>query len=152
MRQHNHTPSLIELAEHLDTGELLHEVFDYSEVNTGLPATKTDIPYCGTVGCAAAELAALTDRVGFANLNDPNCIHWLTLDGKGSTIGKISKTFWGLEIDEYSHLFFPLNQCPGLFGGNRLEENATRYEVANNIREFVKRFPGRWDTKTESAP
>jgi hypothetical protein len=46
--------------------------------------------------------------------------------------------FLGLKDDEDEHLFYPDSQTLAMYGGQPLDENATREEVAYNIREFIK--------------
>ncbi len=125
---------LIQMAEHLESGKLGHEVFDFSTVNDIF------LPKCGTAGCAIGELPIIW----------PNNWKW-SISGSISFIDKhyddldecvdecVGEWF---DLDEFMvyHLFYPENQKVRVFGGVELTESATRYDVAANIRAFITKM------------
>ena len=103
---------LIELADHLETGNLHHDVFDfniYSSINTS----------CGTVGCALGEathLFKVSDEYLFRNIS-------------------CASGYFGISNEELKYIFYPPNPwyettCP-------LPVTATKLQVAKHIRDFV---------------
>lgn len=120
-----HAARLTQLADHLENAETLGVGdFDFSVVyskDSGYP--------CGSAGCAMGECSALWPLhfgpMDYATFNDPN---FQT---------KVSEWF-GLTGGESDHLFYPGDQYPKMFGGERLGEDATRYQVASNIRCFLE--------------
>ena len=73
------------------------------------------------------------DRWEFAGPN-------LALDGGRSPESDLASEFFEISIDAALHLFYPDNQDTFTFGGKILGGNASRQEVAANIRAFVKKF------------
>lgn len=113
---------LDDLATLLESGDLPCE-FDYSTYGDGEDHT------CGTMACAAGLLPHLR----------PDLFRWLP-GGRPVTVQYGS--YWlalGLSPKEDHHLFVPEEQRPQLYGGIILTDDATREEVAANIREFVCR-------------
>ena len=48
-----------------------------------------------------------------------------------------SANWFGISAEQFYHLFVPDRQKIEKYGGKTLNDNATRYEVAANIRIFV---------------
>lgn len=122
-----HKERLLKLAEHLETGKLGHEVFDFSQFNNA----NTNI--CGTAGCAIGECPVIwPDEWEFCTVGLP------TLKDKYTPRGSAT-SFFGIISKEYDHLFIPTHQNINEYGGKVLGIDATKEQVATNIREFVKR-------------
>ena len=120
--------NLEKLAEHLERGQLGHKVFDFSTYNSN-GESSIYAPECGTNGCAIGECPILFPE------------DW-KFDGYGMPIllnGSI-RDFFGIDPEQYRHLFIPYEQQPEKFGGKILDGSATRYEVAANIRAFIERL------------
>jgi len=120
---------LLQLADHLDHGQLGHEVFDFSEVNT------IEAPKCGTAGCGMGELPILhPSDWTWSDMGNP-----LLIDSANGNMEEDVMYWFEIEMTHMDHLFFPNLQNPDEFGGSVLGCKATRYDVAAHIREFVKR-------------
>ncbi len=121
---------LLKLAEHLESGVLGHKEFDFDQFNTGLRGEKG----CGTVGCALGECPIVFPKSwkfgGYTKMLP------------GLKRGKLytyeaAEKFFGVSGAASQHLFCPSAQNTQEFGGNDLDRNATRHQVAANIRAFV---------------
>lgn len=122
-----HKERLLKLAEHLETGKLGHEVFDFSQYNN----SGTNI--CGTAGCAIGECPIIWPNEWVFN--------WLgtpILKDENNSL-KSAIIFFQIKEAERMHLFEPNKQIISLYDGEHLFSNATKEQVAANIREFVKR-------------
>ncbi len=121
---------LLKLADHLEWGKLGHDEFTiirYSDFNFCRP--------CGTTGCAIGECPFLfPDKWEFSG-----CAPILIGGDKSLNPIIFAMEFFGATKQEASHLFVEDAQETIRYGGQRLFENATKEEVAANIREFVKR-------------
>lgn len=115
---------LLRLAKHLESGDLLHEKFDFFHINAGKKETQKGVKNCGSLGCALGELPALWPKV-------------FQFDTDGWLVGDYPSYFFDLVGRETGHLFSPDQQHPRYFGGKVLGGNATAKEVAANIRAFV---------------
>lgn len=129
---HQFSPSirfdrLEKIAEHLEKGQLGHKVFDFMQYNEG----KQDANGCGTNGCAIGEMPFIFPRQWIFDQDMP-----VLLGGENVGVDRNSCEFLGLSLGEFQHLFIPLFQRPEL--GRMLCDAATRYEVAANIRQFIK--------------
>lgn len=122
-----HIDRLAKLAEHLEKGQLGHVRFDFSTIND------TESPHCGTAGCALGELPIV-----WPNLWSWNYAGLPTLKDVGESIFSGARIFFGLSSVETFHLFYPDEQLTDVYGGKDLDDNATRYEVAANIRAFIE--------------
>ncbi len=136
---------LLKLAKHLESGKLGHKKFDFSMVSGGAKKPYT----CGTSGCALGECPivfprdwkfGLLDVTGwmdetFVSLKDTK---YDSGDFVNDIAIKDAKKFFGLTHKQALHLFYPSSQNPSLYGGDYIDETATRKQVASNIREFVK--------------
>ena len=125
-----HSARLTRLANHLESNEELGvQNFDF-----GLFFTQTSVRHCGTAGCALGECLYLWP--GEWSLRNGTLGHWVLCDGKNDPT-ESARSFFGLTEFECDHLFFPDEQRPEKFGGVKLTMDATRYQVAANIRAFL---------------
>lgn len=132
---------LLQLAEHLEKGKLIHETFNFKVFNSN----STYEQPCGAAGCALGECPAVFPSE-WRFIKNPTKLghasglysHYIpVIDGEVS-VEDSAITFFGLSSAEDNHLFYPYEQQPELYGGVELTGNATREEVASNIREFVR--------------
>lgn len=120
---------LAALAKHLETGPLKLGSFDFSRIGPQLKDC-THTPTCGTMGCAIGELRNISPA--FEGIYQK---HWVPSEAAAA--------YFGIEISESQHLFFPQSQNVTKYGGKELTHSATRYEVAAGIRAFmVKKWGG----------
>lgn len=121
---------LEKLATHLESGELEHKRFDFGNYSV--------TRQCVTAGCALGECPAIWPE------------HWekrpTSIPGRFDPVisgeqepDDSAEAFFQLSSEECDHLFYPSEQQPEEFGGIFLGCDATRHEVASNIREFIKR-------------
>lgn len=133
-----HRKRLEKLAEHLEKGNLGHKKFDFSTFNLGPRGQHTGPTVsnrCGFSGCALGECPiAFPDDWKFDLWGDP------ALAGGHDYQMPIacSRSFFGISETEAKHLFVPEYQNPAILGGKHLGNGATRYQVAANIRAFLK--------------
>ncbi len=120
---------LLKLADHLENGKLGHEVFDFGQYNAG-DMNKNG---CGTNGCAIGECPIVFPEDWEFRGLVPKLIAMPTWDATDS-----GQFYFDITLDQYKHLFIPECQIEE-YGGIELYENATKEQVAANIREFVKR-------------
>jgi hypothetical protein len=120
------TERLQKLAEHLLHGTLGHERFDFGIYNDA------KAPICGTAGCAIGECPIIFPQYWeFDWWGDP------VITGN-ATPWDSGEFFFDITEAEFTHLFIADGQDTAKYGGNVLSDTATRYEVANNILEFIK--------------
>ena len=126
---------LLQLAEHLEHGQLGHDEFSFNSYH------KTT--ECGTIGCALGECPTIwpecwmlvPDSSGYyRNMLWP---HLRTLGNAAAKTDQSASIFFNLTIEELSHLFYPNRQITHLYGGEDLGDDATKQQVAANIRAFV---------------
>jgi hypothetical protein len=121
---------LLKLAEHLETGKLGHEVFNYHVVNGGALGEQLYDNGCGSCGCALGELPyAFPEDFKWKDgwpcrIDDPNPDVPLSYE---------ANKFFQITERECQHLFCG-QMLPG-FG--RLGPQPTKEQVAANIRAFV---------------
>jgi len=132
-----HINRLKKLADHLRNGKLGHQEFYFGAYN------KTTYDYdkkgCGTMGCAIGECPIIFRDWKFK------------LSSKSLGLGKFipiyknyrkphtsGEKFFGINTNEYRHLFIPSGQKTYWFGGKFLEKTATKKQVAANIEAFIK--------------
>ena len=125
------TRRLLKLAEHLESGELGHQKFDFSRFNN------TTEPKCGTAGCAIGELPVI-DRRNWMWNNVGSPVLRVPARGSYSPIGDAA-AYFGIPYAAASHLFLPHGQDTEQFGGRKLGDRAKREQVAANIRAFVEK-------------
>ena len=123
---------LLKLADHLENGNLGHKYFSFSVWNSDDWQDGADVK-CGTMGCAIGECPFVwPDDWKFDTDGEP------VLDGKIGVHDSVVDWF-ELSKDEGRHLFIPQKQSPVVFGGKYVDGDATKYEVAANIRAFVEK-------------
>lgn len=125
--------TLSQLADHLEKGELLHKQFDFSDYNSKTPEIGHTFPHCGTSGCAIGELPALDSRFKF------HIDGFMSFNGRAMS-PSIVADYFELSEEAASHLFYPDEQQPEVFGGDYLKSNATIDDVIGNIRAFLDFF------------
>lgn len=121
------------LAQHLETGVLGHERFDFDHFNDGANRPNE----CGTSGCAIGECPVIWPGEWEFGGGLP------LLRGvrpHASNVDSSTKKWFGLDQDMCDHLFYPEHQKLDMYGGKDLDEYATRYEVAANIRAFIEKM------------
>lgn len=140
---------LEKLAKHLETGKLGHKFFDFSEYSfTDSEDGRKRNPYhCGTAGCALGECPVVFPKSWrFLKGDTPffvRILPALPCEPKPLTNGRdrpfrSACRFFELSADEAEHLFYPNGQRPLRFGGRTLDQDATRKQVARNMRAFIK--------------
>lgn len=141
------TDLLRQLADHLINGQLGHKVWDFSTFNN-ISIDQGPINACGTNGCAAGECPILwPDKFGFMGRS-------IILKGKSKTDFVALAYFFNIEAQMADHLFCPsereynnyldeytddweeLFQMVDLYGGQILDNKATKQEVVSNILIF----------------
>lgn len=115
---------LLKLAEHLEKGKLGHKVFDFNQINNAIE------PKRGTHGCAMGELPIVFPKVW--KWND----YGNPISAFGSVMGAGVNNFFDIDTEEGFALFYADQSLPWS-PNKRLGENATRKQVATNIRLFV---------------
>ena len=119
---------LLKIVRHAEKGILGHKVFDFSTVNDHTPNK------CGTNGCLIGEMPIIFPKEWY--FGEEGYPRLFNDDDFG--ISERMRYFLGIDYSAINHLFFPNHQLTDLFNGEILGRNATRYEVAKNIREFLK--------------
>jgi hypothetical protein len=117
------------LLEHMEHGKLSVRRFDFRIIRND----------CGTAGCMAGELPGLFPEWEFFLKPDFSDAPGVRLKGEFSDLGLIYGAMWffGLERTEVLDLFFPAGPLEETAG--RLPYEATREEVAANLRKFIRR-------------
>lgn len=116
---------LAKLAEHLEKGKLGHDEFDFGVFNFPF------MPKCGTAGCAVGECPIVfADDWTFNEYGEPAL---RVVPSDDPLID--SATFFGVGSDASKNLFMPGPFTRYTRAG--LDESATRYQVAANIRAFL---------------
>ena len=136
-----HLKRLLKLSDHLIDGKLAHEKFDFGEYSSAFEYEDEDEILkelkCGTSGCAIGECPQLfpkywewvRETIQFMpKLKDSKCDEM-----------ESGMKFFSINEREYRHLFLPVDQSPGEFGGEQLGFSATKEQVASNIEIFVER-------------
>jgi hypothetical protein len=118
---------LLRLAAHLEGGQLGHATFDFNNWHIG-----GSLGTCGTSGCAIGECPFVWPNDWCFENEFPKLQNQPEHGAMTS-----AETWFSLSYDEARHLFIPGRQDPEQFGGEHLEETATKEQVASNIREFV---------------
>jgi hypothetical protein len=137
------TKLLLQLADYLEAGNLLHEQFDFSMIDYGPFQEKTG---CGTAGCAIGELPGCFSQDWVFYLNGPRASPILKGTEESFTIkGHLYVTqteifnqvseYFGISTRMAEHLFLPYGQYEHF---KQLEDEATAKQVARNIRKTVK--------------
>ncbi len=139
------TERLLKLAEHLESGKLAHEKFDFRFMNRSpvevpesvdclgikfmAPEIRTE---CGTNGCAIGEFPAIwSDRF----IWDSDGILDRT---NGAESFDAAAGFLNISDEECEFLFVPRGHTLDFDHESMLTSIATKEQVAKHIREFVK--------------
>lgn len=153
------TARLRQLATHLRTGKLAHDVFDFGVYHGALVTGEGFGRTCNTLGCALGECpAAFPDSWGFLPRDDAfedraNPQLYPRLKGSsGLTPGTSAEQFFGINHYMVGHLFHPgqqvdlsdttafltssSNNRAQLMFGDQLRAHATKEAVADNIDAF----------------
>jgi len=132
---------LRKLYRHLMRGELGHKEFDFSGYNNVRAGR------CGTAGCALGEMPILDHENWKFKVRpgrqysqptlriDPPAEPFWPLDPIRS-----AEIYFGISADQAAHLFIPGGQRPRSFSGKHLEGEATRYQVAANLKAFIDKY------------
>jgi hypothetical protein len=128
---------LQKLENHLRKGKLAHKKFDFSCFNFDTKINwekrgEINTNVCGTAGCALGECPAV-----FKEWKWDDDIVVLKKNSNGFAFSD-AETFFGLTEEQVEHLFNPNGQVTRLYGGRTADVDASRVEVANNIRDFIK--------------
>lgn len=142
---------LLMIVKHLKEGKLGHETFDFSVVNGKLNAdgvvvrvsAETSSNACGTNGCAFGEFPFIfPSQWEFKTSKDGYVLPWLVGSTVAYAIGiwKQLDAYLDLKAREADMLFLPYSgysskMYPGM---EKLGEDATKEEVADNILAFIK--------------
>ena len=126
---------LLKLAEHLEKGQLGHEIFSFTTFNSDDWQDRADINRgitgCGTSGCAIGECPFVWPEEWSFDL-----LEGMPVLRKCSGPMDSACKWFGLTDNEACHLFLP--GCYRMqYGGNPLGGRATKDQVAANIRAFV---------------
>lgn len=131
---------LKKLADHLRNGKLGHAKFDFSTLNGHVVNTTTG---CGTNGCAIGECPILfpeewefRKEETFTSAYWPRLIRPMHGNADGSKSFRDAEAFFGLTQAESNLLFIPADTEQELQNG-QLSEDATRYDVAEQIEKFI---------------
>lgn len=142
------TDLLRELAQHLLKGKLGHEKFDFATFNEGFNG-------CGTNGCAIGECPVLWPEIWCFSYDMAYPVFITTNEnqyvGKTASVWEDVKSFFGINMLMAAHLFSPsskedytgdwdnISQSTMVYGGQLLDDRATKSEVAQNILLFCDR-------------
>lgn len=126
---------LLKLADHLEKGTLGHKKFKFDTYNE-FRESEDVAPKCGYAGCAIGECPVIFKKDWNFSLGGvPKLNSKKYLDGDDAAM-----KYFDIKYDECQHLFMPEMQNEDRYGGRYLERNATRNQVAKNIRAFVKKM------------
>ena len=132
---------LAQIADHLEKGQLIHPVFDFRYFNTcdddETPLPPHAPPHCGTNGCAVGEFPAIWPQDWHFDTKDPFSALPRLRHAHNKHVESDVCDWLGLDMNAYYHLFVPSSQEPGDFGGQVLYRDATKDQVAANIRAFI---------------
>ena len=131
---------LLKLAAHLERGELGHAEFNFAVFNGG----KYNRNGCGTMGCAIGECPFVWPQEWKFDKNFRNFLPVLrSYKGTPKAYLLVESTsysalkFFGITYVEFEELFVPGVKITWRSPPSSLGINATKEEVAANIREFV---------------
>lgn len=137
---------LLKIANHLSYGKLEHDVFSFINYNTS-PDGEFKDNNCGTHGCAIGELPRIFPK-DFAFVRGEFMNIPVLLGSQDATeydkVISINK-YLDLNENEYNILFIPysykeIEDFNYKYNADLIElgPHATRYEVASNIRKFIR--------------
>lgn len=120
---------LLKLAEHLESGKLGHERFDFSVVDEMKPGESRKANGCGTLGHTIGEMPIVwPDDFSFDGYG------WIRGEGR-RPFDDGSDEWFGISRRHSNWLFLPNCSGPQL---PALDRYATAAQVASNIRLYVK--------------
>jgi len=135
------TARLLKLADHLESGKLGHQVFDFGVVNAMLyKKYPRQVPHgCGTHGCAIGELPILFPRSWGWIDGDPvlekKPVHY-TRNLRISLNQRVAG-FFGI-AEEAAELLFVAHRFCAVWNKKPLSRNSGRKVVADSLRRFVE--------------
>lgn len=152
-----HAKRLLKLARHLERGKIGHLKFYFGQWHRSFSAVESEglagiteaqkREHCGYSGCAIGECPVvfprywkftksgnvrLRERVKRVRRFFPHTGFKVTIEFDSA------RQFFRLEEAEAKHLFMPNAQDSSYGGAMHLNRDATRLEVADNVRAFVK--------------
>lgn len=132
---------LLQLADHLERGQLGHKVFDFRVINSNLGINlKKDAAYkCETNGCAVGEIPIIWpnrfrfDHNGIVDVETLNsnfyaAEQWLDISGEESEFLFVHVGYGDIDEDDEDYQ-----------DGYLLPPTATKEQVAERIRTFVEK-------------
>ena len=125
---------LEKLANHLLSGKLGHETFNFGVYNVG---GRANLNECGTQGCAIGECPVIWPN-DWAYVDSLPTLRILGSDPhEGSITTSIAgRAFFHLTAGEYEYLFIPGNETNNR--RNALSQYASKEDVANRILRFCE--------------
>jgi hypothetical protein len=150
---------LLQLADHLETGNLGHELFAFDVFNSTDSADPIEPYTCGTKGCAVGECPVIWPENWCFNKNAmPTVKDWGSEPGSpqadelpkhlrdherlisASSILMYAAHWFGISPGDADLLFVPdISSAWSYQGSDHLPGDVTKEAVAVNIREFVKK-------------
>ncbi len=132
-----HIDRLLKLADHLEHGQLGHKKFNFGVFNASVNGDHSVKSKCGYMGCAIGECPiAFPEDWAFDERGHPCLLENFGLFRFDEECVSGCE-FFGVNNDEFDHLFVPENQYVKIYGGIDLGRDATKEQVAANIRAFV---------------
>lgn len=132
---------LLKLADHLESGELMHKEFNFTTWNRIEGKQQFGRNGCGTMGCAIGECPMVfPESWEFRETNQDALIRFsprLREDTKKSNPLDDAKVFFSLADKEAAGLFLPYYHPPWGDKYCYLGRHATAAQVAGAIRKFV---------------
>jgi len=131
---------LRKLAKHLRGTHRVHEDFCFDTLAEG---EFIDGNYCGSAGCAMGEFPAVWPKewrweIFSSAISEFEVIHKSQGDHE-ETNYRVMADFFSITEEQVRHLFIPYGQNREYFSGKSLCDDATRFEVADNIDAFIKK-------------
>ncbi len=124
--------------EHIKNGKLIHKEFKFNKFNSIDGSKETD--FCGTQGCSFGEIPAWNKDVLFNFENYYKIEYYFKYKNVGMNCIEIAKELFGINEEEFDHLFLPNNQSTSKYGGKALTSYATKEEVNENLRIFIEKI------------
>ncbi len=116
--------------EFINGGKLTHKNFDFGVF--------TSQDGCGTCGCSFGEVPTWNEDVEFIKSDRPYVS--FSYKKEGMKPEEIASKIFGINRDEYLHLFIPNHQKNILYGGCSLGCQSTKEEVNENLRIFIEKI------------
>lgn len=127
---------LNKLLKHMEKENLSVDRFDFS-VYRGYS------PNCGTSGCMAGELPAIYPgywswHTYIYNKANPKLVLKCPDYRPSKSITELLSVFFNIPQSAAEHLFVPNCQMPDIYGGSDLSLEASKEQVTENLRQFIK--------------